>query len=65
MAGLEAHHGFGDRLVERAGGLVGGEIAGDDQALAQQVVVRRPATPIANLASAGIVGQPPRTARSE
>ncbi len=40
MADLEALHGFGDNVVERPGGLVGGKIAGDDQTLAQQIVVR-------------------------
>ena len=40
MADLEALHRFRDSVVKRPGTLVGGEIAGDDQALAQQLVVR-------------------------
>ena len=40
VAVLETHHGLGDFLVEQPGRPLGGEIAGDDQALAQQIVVR-------------------------
>ena len=39
VADLEALDGFGDVVVERARRLVVGEVAGDDQALAQQIVI--------------------------
>src|SRR5437764_10872846 len=38
-SGLEAFHGVREILVERAARLVGGEIAGDDQPFAQQLVI--------------------------
>ena len=45
MAHLEALDGVGKRIVVGAGRLVGGEIAADDQALAQQFVMRLPVCP--------------------
>ena len=39
MAHLEALDGLGEGIVIGAGRLVGGEIAADDQALAQQIVM--------------------------
>ena len=39
MAGLEALDGLGDHFVIGARRLVGGEVAGDDQPLAQQIVI--------------------------
>src|SRR5437879_3776718 len=39
VANLKALDGFRDTVVKRPGGLVGGKIARDDQALAQQIVV--------------------------
>ena len=39
VAGLEAFHGVGEILVEGAARLVGGKIAGDDQPLAQEIVI--------------------------
>ena len=39
VAHLEALHGLGDGVVERTGRLVGGEVAGDDQPLAQEIVI--------------------------
>ena len=65
MAHLETLHGFRDVLVERAGRLVGGEVAADDQALAQQIVIGAGGADARILRPAGIVGQPPRTAMSE
>ena len=51
-------------IVIGTGRLVGGEIAADDQALAQQFVMGA-LVPVANFASEGIAGHPPRTAISE
>ena len=53
MAHLETLDGFGHRLVERPGCLVGGEVLADDQARRNRSSWG-PATPTANLASAGI-----------
>jgi hypothetical protein len=39
MAHLETLHRFRHRLVEGAGRLVGGEVAADDQAIAQDIVI--------------------------
>jgi hypothetical protein len=40
MAHLKMLDGLGQRLVERSGCLVGGEVLADDQAASQQFVVR-------------------------
>ena len=52
-------------VVEGAGRLVGGKVAGDDQPLAQEIVVAARQRRSRILRPCGMVGQPPRTAISE
>jgi len=54
---LEALYCLGQRLIERAGGLVRGEVAGDISRLRKRSSFG-PATPNANFASSGIAGHP-------
>ena len=64
VAHLEALDALGDNIVVRSGSLVGDQIAADQQALAQQIVMRSRRAE-GEFGLRGNRGQPPRTAISE